>query len=69
MQEYANTLPTELNQCELFITQTCQEIDRLTVLRDNLVDSFTINVLGVHWVTRAFLPLLQKGTQKKVANM
>ncbi|KAL9016422.1 MAG: hypothetical protein Q9185_006227 [Variospora sp. 1 TL-2023] len=31
--------------------------------------SFTINVLGVHWVTRAFLPLLQKGTQKKVANI
>lgn len=39
------------------------------VLRDNLVESLTINVLGVHWVTRAFLPLLQKGTRKKVANM
>ncbi|KAJ5595317.1 short chain dehydrogenase domain-containing protein [Penicillium hispanicum] len=36
---------------------------------DNLDESFTINVLGVHWVTRAFLPLLQKGTLKKVANI
>ena len=69
MPEYANTLPTELNQCELFFTQTCQEIDLLTYSRDNLAESFTINVLSVHWVTRAFLPLLQKGTQKKVANM
>ena len=44
--------------------------DRSTkVLRDNLAESFTINVLGVHWVTRAFLPLLQKGSLKKVANM
>ena len=39
------------------------------VLRDNLAESFTINVLGVHWVTRVFLPLLQKGSLKKVANM
>lgn len=37
--------------------------------RENLDESFTVNVLGVHWVTRAFLPLLQKGTVKKVANM
>ncbi|KAI1773029.1 NAD(P)-binding protein [Hypoxylon cercidicola] len=36
---------------------------------DNLGDSLTINVLGVHWVTRSFLPLLQKGTLKKVANI
>ncbi|KAG6999652.1 phomenoic acid biosynthesis cluster MFS-type transporter [Physcia stellaris] len=36
---------------------------------DNLAESFTINVLGVHWVTRAFLPLLYKGTQKKVVNI
>ncbi|CAO1604790.1 hypothetical protein XANCAGTX0491_008331 [Xanthoria calcicola] len=36
---------------------------------DNLAESFTINVLGVHWVTRTFLPLLQKGTQKKVVNI
>lgn len=43
--------------------------DWLTYLRDNLGESFNINVLGVHWVTRAFLPLLQKGTVKKVANM
>ncbi|KAI1135779.1 NAD(P)-binding protein [Hypoxylon sp. FL0543] len=36
---------------------------------DNLEESITVNVLGVHWVTRAFLPLLQKGTLKKVANI
>ncbi|KAI1410012.1 NAD(P)-binding protein [Hypoxylon sp. FL1857] len=36
---------------------------------DNLEESITINVLGAHWVTRAFLPLLQKGTLKKVANI
>ncbi|KAM4065218.1 short chain dehydrogenase [Hirsutella rhossiliensis] len=36
---------------------------------DNLQESFTINVLGVHWVTRAFLPLLRKGNLKKVANI
>ncbi|ROV97503.1 hypothetical protein VPNG_08734 [Cytospora leucostoma] len=36
---------------------------------DNLQESFAVNVLGVHWVTRAFLPLLQKGTLKKVANI
>ncbi|KAL8858573.1 MAG: hypothetical protein Q9178_004867 [Gyalolechia marmorata] len=36
---------------------------------DNLTESFTINVLGVHWTTRAFLPLLKKGTQKKVVNI
>ncbi|KAI1839695.1 hypothetical protein JX266_014094 [Neoarthrinium moseri] len=30
---------------------------------------FPINVLGVHWVTQAFLPLLQKGNVKKVANI
>lgn len=36
---------------------------------DNLEESFTINVMGVHWVTREFLPLLKKGTLKKVANI
>ncbi|KAL4739581.1 hypothetical protein BDV11DRAFT_187193 [Aspergillus similis] len=36
---------------------------------DNLEQIFSINVLGVHWVTRAFIPLLQKGTQKKVVNI
>ncbi|KAI0830941.1 NAD(P)-binding protein [Hypoxylon sp. FL0890] len=36
---------------------------------DNFEESITINVLGVHWVTREFLPLLQKGTLKKVANI
>ncbi|KAL6854831.1 putative secondary metabolism biosynthetic enzyme [Amphichorda felina] len=36
---------------------------------DNLEESFTINVMGVHWVTREFLPLLQKGNLKKVVNI
>ncbi|KAH8701855.1 short chain dehydrogenase reductase [Talaromyces proteolyticus] len=36
---------------------------------ENLQESFTTNVLGVHWVTRAFIPLLQKGNQKKIANI
>jgi len=35
---------------------------------DNLEESFTINVMSVHWVTRELLPLLQKGTLKKVIN-
>jgi NAD(P)-dependent dehydrogenase (short-subunit alcohol dehydrogenase family) len=46
------------------------EIHRLTkCIRDNLQESFAINVIGVHWVTREFLPLLRKGNLKKVANM
>ncbi|KAK2019100.1 NAD(P)-binding protein [Colletotrichum eremochloae] len=36
---------------------------------DNLQESFDINVLGVHRVTRAFLPLLQQEKLKKVANI
>ncbi|KAL8989987.1 MAG: hypothetical protein Q9169_008235, partial [Polycauliona sp. 2 TL-2023] len=36
---------------------------------DNLAESLTINVLGAHWVTKAFFPLLEKGTQKKVINI
>ncbi|KAL8629843.1 hypothetical protein Q9189_004452 [Teloschistes chrysophthalmus] len=36
---------------------------------DKLSESFTINVLSVHWVTRTFLPLLKKGNQKKVVNI
>jgi hypothetical protein len=37
--------------------------------RDNLLESLQVNVFGVHWVTRTFLPLLEKGQLKKVANM
>lgn len=36
---------------------------------DNLASSFTTNVLGVHWVSKAFIPLLQKGTTKKIINI
>ncbi|TVY37964.1 C-factor [Lachnellula subtilissima] len=39
------------------------------VTMDNLEDTFITNVLGVHWVTQAFFPLLQKGNLKKVANI
>ncbi|OKP10351.1 hypothetical protein PENSUB_4198 [Penicillium subrubescens] len=36
---------------------------------DNLEESLAINVFGVHRVTQAFLPLLQRGSLKKVANI
>jgi len=36
---------------------------------DNLDDTFKINVTGVHYVTAAFLPLLKKGSLKKVINI
>ncbi|KAF5020805.1 hypothetical protein F66182_7165 [Fusarium sp. NRRL 66182] len=35
---------------------------------DNFTDIFETNVTGVHNVTRALLPLLKKGEQKKVVN-
>lgn len=60
---------TVLNRCQLFSAQIYREVDRLNILRDNLEESFTVNVMGVHWVTREFLPLLKKGGLKKVANM
>jgi hypothetical protein len=69
MPEYATMFPTELNRCELFFTSNVSGDRPANVLMDTLVESFTVNVLGVHWVTRAFLPLLQKGTLKKVAHM
>lgn len=68
MLAYANTLLMEFNQCSL-PHPNVSENPSANVLRDNLAESFTINVLGVHWVTRTFLPLLKKGTQKKVVNM
>jgi len=36
---------------------------------NDLMESVQVNVLGVHWVTRAFLPLLQRGVKKQVANI
>ncbi|KAF1822725.1 NAD(P)-binding protein [Dissoconium aciculare CBS 342.82] len=36
---------------------------------DTLLESLQVNVLGIHWVTRTFLPLLEKGQLKKVANI
>jgi NAD(P)-dependent dehydrogenase (short-subunit alcohol dehydrogenase family) len=36
---------------------------------DTLLESIQVNVLGPHYVTRTFLPLLEKGRLKKVANM
>lgn len=41
--------------------------DRLS--RDDLDSTFHINVTGVHLVTQSLLPLLKKGTLKKVVNM
>ncbi|KAF2259433.1 short-chain dehydrogenase-like protein [Lojkania enalia] len=40
-------------------------IDKMT----DLESTFTINVTGVHYTTSALLPLLKKGTQKKVINL
>jgi len=36
---------------------------------DNLREAFEVNVEAVHITTAAFLPLLQKGGQKKVVNV
>ncbi|KAK3984331.1 hypothetical protein QBC44DRAFT_337171 [Cladorrhinum sp. PSN332] len=36
---------------------------------DTLQHDLTTNVMGVHWVTQAFLPILQKGKMKKVVNI
>ncbi|KAF2136705.1 uncharacterized protein K452DRAFT_292218 [Aplosporella prunicola CBS 121167] len=36
---------------------------------NDLDDVFKINVTGVHYVTRAFLPLLEKGSLKKLINI
>lgn len=40
-----------------------------TVRSDDLAEIFDVNVVSVHNVTRAFLPLLAKGETKKVFNM
>lgn len=37
--------------------------------RTDLDDTFKINVTGVHYVTSAFISLLEKGNLKKVINM
>ncbi|KAH8660694.1 short-chain dehydrogenase-like protein [Tricladium varicosporioides] len=42
--------------------------DGMTTMED-LEDHFHANVISVHNVTRSFLPLLQKGTQKKIVNI
>ncbi|KAI1118179.1 short chain dehydrogenase reductase [Nemania sp. NC0429] len=47
----------------------CQYVGAGVKSMDNLQESFNINVMGVHWTTQAFLPLLQKGKLKKVANI
>ncbi|KAK7900214.1 hypothetical protein LTR67_003960 [Exophiala xenobiotica] len=39
------------------------------VQMNDLMSTLAVNVEGVHNVTRAFLPLLAKGTTKKVLNM
>ncbi|CZT05500.1 related to short chain oxidoreductase (CsgA) [Rhynchosporium agropyri] len=36
---------------------------------DDLASHFNVNVLGTHAVTRTFIPLLEKGTQKKIVNI
>ncbi|KAG4434996.1 hypothetical protein IFR05_009521 [Cadophora sp. M221] len=36
---------------------------------DDLSNHFTANVLSAHWTTRTFMPLLEKGTLKKIVNI
>lgn len=44
-------------------------VDMTNKSRNDLDDHFNTNVLGVHHVTRAFIPLLQKGDLKKIVNV
>lgn len=37
--------------------------------RNELKNVFDVNVLGVHTVTTAFIPLLERGNLKKVINI
>lgn len=41
----------------------------LRLPKTDLNEVFNVNVFGVHNVTRAFLPLLKKGSLKKIMNM
>ncbi|KAL1638693.1 hypothetical protein SLS58_008725 [Diplodia intermedia] len=43
-------------------------VDGITAMTD-LDETFKINVTGVHYVTSAFIPLLEKGQLKKVVNI
>ncbi|KAK0726266.1 hypothetical protein B0T21DRAFT_385572 [Apiosordaria backusii] len=47
----------------------CEYAFQGTKSMENLSSSFLVNVQGVHWVTQAFFPLLEKGQLKKVANI
>jgi NAD(P)-dependent dehydrogenase (short-subunit alcohol dehydrogenase family) len=44
-------------------------LTQLILRRDDLAETFDMNVVSVHNVTRAFLPILAKGETKKVFNM
>ena len=41
----------------------------LSFSRENLEETFQLNVLAVHNVTKAFLPLLRAGKEKRIVNM
>ena len=43
--------------------------DEPEVLEQDLMDSFRVNVVGVAHTINFFLPLIQQGTAKKVANI
>ena len=61
--ESASTLLVVLQPCK--IPYSCRwhvgarSVDLPGHIRDNLEESFNVNVLGVHWTTQAFLPLLK----------
>lgn len=51
------------------MTSTHYTLANVELHRETLQESLDVNVFGVHRVTQAFLPLLQQGKLKKVANM
>ena len=47
----------------------CYSLNTFDVTAQNLRDCFDTNVVAVHRVTVAFLPLLRKGSKKQILNM
>lgn len=58
------------SMCAFLSPTVSEKIDRANGLRDNLAESFTVNILGVHSVHSSLSPASTKGPpSKKVANM
>ena len=54
---------------ETRLTSHAYSADEPNILEKDLLDSFQINVVGVANTINAFLPLIQQGTTKKIANI